>query len=94
MLFVLFFHFFPCSSTRDTIACINLYTGCCCCKTPNEVNDDRCPEWSNSDTIANLSITFKNSGVIAFLCLSYHVGALTVSGMIHRNLKDYKTDYI
>lgn len=54
----------------------------------------RCPEWSTADTVIELSIDFKISGIISFLCMSYHVGALAVSSLVHQNLQSYKSDYI
>ena len=90
------------SVTRDAIACYNEFEGCCCCKAPQTYiiltnttsGGEDCPEWKQGETIAKVSVYFKTAGVVALLCMSYHIGALTVSGLVHQNLKSYRTDYI
>ncbi len=83
-----------CSATKDDVACQMGFSGCCCCPPVFVADKSLCPEWSTSDTVLQLSIYFKLMGIIAFLCMSYHIGALAVSSLVHQNLKNYKTDYI
>lgn len=57
-------------------------------------SSDRCPEWSKSDIISQLSVILKICGIVSFLCMLYIIGALVVSAVTRNNLKNYKSDYI
>lgn len=56
--------------------------------------NSRCPEWSPKDVVEMMALNIKIAGVVAFLAMSYLIGALTVSGLVQDNLRNYKSDYI
>jgi hypothetical protein len=80
-------------SEAENIACAFELTGCCCCDY-DSAERDRCPEWSKTEIISQLSVIMKICGIVSFLCMLYIIGALIVSAVTRNNLKNYKSDYI
>jgi hypothetical protein len=64
--------------------------GCCCCDQEN----DRCPEWTQTEVTAILSLDLQVAGFVAVVSIIYLLGAFIIGFVVKNNLKDYKSDYI
>ena len=84
--------FFPTSDQAAEIACDRNLPGCCCCN--SATGRDMCPEWSQSEIVQLSTLDLKLAGLVAFLCLTYLLGALVVAGVVREKLKNYKSDFI
>jgi len=84
--------FTPTVAQTNDLACGKELSGCCCCA--STVDTERCPEWSKAEIIQLLVLDLKISGIIAFACAVYLIGAFIVAFLVRRNLLNYKTEYV
>lgn len=82
-------HYQPSVEETAHIAC-QKDLGCCCCDQEN----DRCPEWTQKDVTALVSIDLQVAGFLAIVSIIYLFLAFNIGFVVKNNLKDYKTDYI
>ena len=76
------------------IACDKSLTGCCCCGSGFEDVENRCPEWEDYEIISILVLDLKISGITAFGCILYIIGAIIIAVLIRNALANYRSDYV
>jgi len=86
--------FEPSEGDAADIACLRDLAGCCCCNDGLSTGEDMCPEWTSEEIIQLTVLDLKIAGIVAFLCLVYLFGAITVASFIMDNLRNYKMEYV
>jgi hypothetical protein len=81
-----------CRNQLDDIACINAFSGCCCCDLGSD--HDRCPEWDADEIVTFMVIALKIFGMVAFISMIYYFGAVSVTDITRKSLKHYRSEFI